>query len=297
MRFVAFRSGEREGLGVLSTGVGGGVRGLFAGDPGYPGDLMTVFGGGWSALAMAHSRLLRGGVIHLSQVVLLPPIPRPGKLVRVGANYVSTLAPNGPRPPCPALFPQHRTTLVGHNRPLVWPGRFEQLDYGGELVVVIGRGGRHIPRGSALEHVAGYSIFNDVSSRDGHSNPRQATAGQGHDGTGAIGPVLVTADELPSGGRDLSLVIRLNGEAVQRANTSDMLFDVPTLLSVVSERMTLEPGDVLATGTPACAGAGVDPGLLSHGAICETEIERIGTLRNRVVDETDAPAAPLLNAR
>jgi 2-keto-4-pentenoate hydratase/2-oxohepta-3-ene-1,7-dioic acid hydratase in catechol pathway len=154
------------------------------------------------------------------------------------------------------------------------------------LVAVIGRGGRHIAPACALSHVAGYSIFNDASIRDFQHRTPQWTVGKNFDGTGAFGPAFVTADELPVGARGLRLETRLNGEVVQRSNTDHLIFDVATLVSIVSEVMTLLPGDLIVTGTPAGTGHSRTPRLyMKAGDVVEVEIEGIGTLRNIVADE------------
>lgn len=161
-----------------------------------------------------------------------------------------------------------------------------QLDFEGELALVIGRGGRHIGKDKALQHVAGYSIFNDVSIRDYQTKSPQWTVGKNFDGTGAFGPALVSADTLPPGCAGLSLTTRLNGEVMQSANTRDMIFDVASLIATISEAMTLVPGDVIVSGTPAGIGwARKPPVFMQAGDICEVEIEGIGLLRNPVVNE------------
>jgi 2-keto-4-pentenoate hydratase/2-oxohepta-3-ene-1,7-dioic acid hydratase in catechol pathway len=156
-------------------------------------------------------------------------------------------------------------------------------------VAVIGRGGRHISVASALDHVIGYSVFNDGSVREYQFKSPQWTVGKNFDATGAFGPALVTADEVPAGGKGLRLTTRLNGQVVQSATTSDMLFDVATVIATVSEAITLEPGDVIVTGTPAGIGWARNPKLLMRdGDVCEVEVEGIGLLRNPIVDEAAA---------
>jgi 2-keto-4-pentenoate hydratase/2-oxohepta-3-ene-1,7-dioic acid hydratase in catechol pathway len=151
---------------------------------------------------------------------------------------------------------------------------------------VLGRGGRYIPRSNALDHVFGYSIFNEASLRDYQFKSSQWTAGKNFDGTGAFGPVLVTADELPPGAAGLKLETRLNGKTVQSASTSDMIFPVAELVHLASEFMTLEPGDVIVTGTPAGVGFARKPQLfMKDGDVCEVEIEGIGILRNPIRNE------------
>jgi len=168
----------------------------------------------------------------------------------------------------------------------VRPQASDTLDYEGELAVVIGGAGRHIPLPQALSHVAGYSIFNDGSVREYQHKTPQWTVGKNFDGTGAFGPVLVTSDELPGGARGLSIETRLNGNVVQSSNTDRLIFDVATLISTISQAITLSVGDVLVTGTPSGIGHARNPKLyLKPGDVCEIEIAGLGVLRNTVADE------------
>ena len=215
-------------------------------------------------------------------------IDLPQKIVCVGLNYADH-AKESPyeQPTYPALFCRFNSTLVGHGAPIMRPRVSEQLDYEGELVVIIGKRGRHITADRALEHVAGYSIFNDASVRDYQFKSPQWTAGKNFDATGAFGPGFVTADDLPAGARGLRLQTRLNGQTVQDATTGDMLFDVVSLITIISEAMTLEVGDVIVSGTPAGVGFARKPPLwMKQGDVCEVEIEGLGVLRNPIVDET-----------
>ena len=175
---------------------------------------------------------------------------------------------------------------VGQGAPVVRPKVSDKFDYEGELVAVIGEGGRHISKDKALDHVAGYSIFNDVSVRDYQFKSPQWTVGKNFDGTGPFGPVFVTADELPAGARGLRIQTRLNGQIMQDANTNDMVFDLETLIATISEAITLESGDVLVTGTPSGVGQSRKPPVfMKAGDRIEVEIEKIGVLSNPVVDE------------
>ena len=161
-----------------------------------------------------------------------------------------------------------------------------QFDYEGEVVVVIGKAGRYIAKDRALAHVAGYSIFNDGSIRDYQFKSTQWMMGKNFDATGAFGPEMVTADELPAGAVGLQLRTRLSGRELQNANTRDMIFDVPTLVAVCSEAMTLHPGDIIISGTPSGVGfARKPPIFMQAGDVCEIDVEGIGVLRNPVIDE------------
>lgn len=292
MRFAAYREGTRTGLAAACKN--GGYRGLLEGEPGYPGDLGAILAEGGGRLAAAHDRLLGGHEVDLDAVTLLPPFPNPGKILCVGLNYMDHSAESGFEPPTyPTLFGRFASGLIGHGAAMVRPTVSTQLDYEGELVAVIGRGGRHIPLESALDHVAGYSIFNDGSIRDYQFKAPQWTVGKNFDDTGAFGPVFVTADELPPGAKGLKLETRLNGQTVQSASTDDMIFDVASLVSILSEAMTLLPGDVIVAGTPSGVGLARKPQLfMKPGDVCEVEIERIGILRNPIVDELVAASRP-----
>jgi len=175
---------------------------------------------------------------------------------------------------------------VGHGHALVKPRVSDQFDYEGEMVAVIGVGGRHISKDHALDHVLGYSICNEGSIRDYQFKSAQWTVGKNFDQSGSLGPVFVTADELPRGAKGLHLETRLNGQVLQSATTADMLFDIPTLIHIISEAITLEPGDILITGTPAGVGfARKPPIFMKAGDVCEVEIEGIGLLSNPIVNE------------
>ncbi|QRK10902.1 fumarylacetoacetate hydrolase family protein [Archangium violaceum] len=215
-----------------------------------------------------------------------PLVPEPGKILCLGLNYVahaSEAAYEAPR--YPVVFTRVPSSLLAHDAPLAVPTCSEQLDYEAELAVVVGRPGRNIPRDRALEWVAGYTLFNDGSIRDYQKRTHQWTLGKNFDGTGALGPELVTPDELPEGAKGLRIQMRVGGELVQDASTSDMLFDVATVLAELSEVMTLLPGDVIAMGTPSGVGAArVPPRYLRAGDVCEVSVERLGVLRNPVIN-------------
>jgi 2-keto-4-pentenoate hydratase/2-oxohepta-3-ene-1,7-dioic acid hydratase in catechol pathway len=206
----------------------------------------------------------------------------------VGLNYADHATGIGlKRTEFPELFPRYATSLIGHNPPLVIPKDSHQLDWESELVVVIGRRGRRIAEADALEHVAGYSIFNEASLRDFQFRTSQFTFGKNFDNTGAFGPWLITPDKLPAGGKGLRITGRLNGKIVQDVNTNLMLFDVPKVIASISSGMTLEPSDVIVTGTPSGVGFERKPPLcLKAGDVFEVQIEGIGVLRNPVIEET-----------
>jgi acylpyruvate hydrolase len=222
--------------------------------------------------------------VALVEVKLLPPVPQPPKIICVGLNYADHAAETGAQiPDYPVLFPRYTTTLVADGDPLLVPSASVQLDYEGELVAVIGDGGRNIPVDQALEHVAGYSVFNDGSVRDYQRRTSQFLPGKNFDGTGGFGPEVVTADELPPGAAGLRLTTTVAGEVLQDSNTKQLIFDVAHLVQAISGILTLEPGDLIVTGTPNGVGAArKPPRWLVPGETVEVEIEGIGTLRNPV---------------
>lgn len=291
MRFAAYRSPQGSGLAIALPG--GEFRGINESDATFPGRLDELIAEGADALQAAGERLARGRRIDTQSVQWLPPISAPGKIICVGLNYVDHSIESGFVPPTyPTLFARFSTSLIGHGAAIRRPEASIQLDYEGEMVAVIGKAGRHIARSQALSHVAGYSIFNDASIRDFQTKSPQWTVGKNFDGTGSFGPVFVTADELPPGGKGLRIQTRLNGEVVQNASTSDMIFDVVSLISIISEAITLEPGDVIVTGTPSGVGVARKPQLfMKHGDICEVELEDVGILSNVVADDVIAAQA------
>ena len=234
-----------------------------------------------NAVERATTRLPRAGL------KFLPPIANPAKAFAIGLNYTDHAAESNFAPPkFPVVFQRYRSSWVAHDEALVRPHVSTQFDYEAELVAVIGKPGRYIAKDKALEHVAGYSLFNDGSIRDYQLRTNQWTLGKNFDNSGSFGPEFVTADELPPGAKGLRLQCRLNGQVLQDANTKDMIFDVATLVSVCSEAMALEAGDIIITGTPSGVGMARKPPVwMKAGDVCEVEVERIGVLRNRIVDE------------
>ena len=217
----------------------------------------------------------------------LPVVPRPGKIICVGLNYREHAAESGfALPDYPALFARFSSSLVGHGQPIVRPRSSEQLDFEGEFAAVIGRAGRHVSRSDALGLVAGYTLFNDASIRDFKMRSSQWTAGKNFDGTGAFGPDFVSADELPPGLQGVQLTTRLNGEVVQQTLADDMVFGIAELVAIISESISLEPGDVIVTGTPSGVGLARKPPLwMRPGDVVTVEADGIGLLSNPVVDE------------
>ena len=277
MRYVSF---EKDGKALLGVRENGAIRTL--------GEvtLEQLLAKGTDLSTWAAQQ--KGGQIEAEDgLKLLPPLRRPPKLLCVGLNFRDHSAEsNLAQPDYPSMFLRLHTSLVAHNAPIVRPRVSDSLDYEGEIAVVLGKGGRHIKKQDALTHVAGYSLFNDASVREYQFKTTQWTMGKNFDDTGAFGPDLVTADELPPGVKGLLLETRLNGKVVQSANTDDMVFDVETLIAVLSEAVTLEPGDVIVAGTPSGIGWARNPKLIMrHGDVCEVSVNGIGVLRNKIVDE------------
>lgn len=282
MRLIAFQSQGQPAIGLR---LGQEVVDLTA--AGLPATLDALLRAGPEGLAAAQragaSALTR---LPLAGIAWLPPLQSPSKAIAVGLNYVDHAAEGNFEPPkYPVLFHRFPSSWVGHGQPLVRPHVSTQFDYEGELVVVIGKAGRYIDKAKALEHVVGYSVFNDGSVRDYQFKSAQWMMGKNFDRSGAFGPELVTADELPAGAAGLKLQTRLNGQVLQQADTRDMIFDVATLVSVCSEPFALQPGDIIIAGTPAGVGfARKPPVFMKAGDVCEVEIEGVGLLSNPVVD-------------
>ncbi|MGH6881991.1 fumarylacetoacetate hydrolase family protein [Hypericibacter sp.] len=271
----------------------GALQGLLDGEPGFPGPLSWLIAEGPAALRAAGERLAKAPAIDPAAIEWLPPLPAPGKIICVGLNYVDHSLESGFVPPTyPTIFVRFSSSMIGHGAPIRRPAASVRLDYEGEMVAVIGKAGRHIDRSQALDHVVGYSVFNDASIRDFQTKSPQWTIGKNFDDTGPFGPFMVTADELPAGGKGLHIQTRLNGQTVQDASTDDMIFDVAALISILSEAITLWPGDIIVSGTPSGVGMARKPPLfMKHGDVCEVEIEGIGILRNPVADEIGAASA------
>lgn len=227
-----------------------------------------------------------------ADIQFLPPLPRPGKILCVGVNYRAHIEEMGRSvPDYPVVFTRFASSLVGHLVPLVRPSVSLQYDFEGELAVVIGRAARHVSREQALEHVAGYTCFMDGSVRDWQRHTGQFTPGKNFERSGAMGPWLVTADEIPDPA-SLRLETRVNGTSMQRGELADLVFDIPALLEYCSTFTELLPGDVIATGTPGGVGAArTPPTWLQPGDIVEVEIEPIGVLESLVSDEVTASHA------
>jgi len=216
------------------------------------------------------------------------PIARPGAIICLGLNYVEHIKEGGyDIPDYPALFMRGANSIMAAGAPLVRPSCSEKLDYEGELMVIIGKGGRHISQEDALNHVFGYTIFNDGSVRDYQRKTHQWTPGKNFDNTGAIGPFVVTPDEVPEGAKGLTIESRVGDEILQSSNTANMIWSAAHAIAIISEYTTLEPGDHIALGTPPGVGHAKKPNprWLMPGEVVDIEIEGIGICSSPIVDE------------
>jgi 2-keto-4-pentenoate hydratase/2-oxohepta-3-ene-1,7-dioic acid hydratase in catechol pathway len=222
-------------------------------------------------------------LIPLDTLELGPPVPDPDKIICLGVNYREHAAEAQQElPAAPMFFAKFRNSLIGPSSPILLPGVSTQIDYEGELAVIIGRRCKEVSEQEALSYVAGYTIMNDVSARDVQMQTSQWTAGKALDTFGPMGPGIVTASAIPDP-QTLTLTTRVNGQVVQHDSTANMIFSVATAIAFLSSLMTLQPGDIIATGTPSGVGFKRTPPLfLQDGDIVEVEIERIGRIRNPV---------------
>jgi 2-keto-4-pentenoate hydratase/2-oxohepta-3-ene-1,7-dioic acid hydratase in catechol pathway len=283
--FMRYRTFERAGNACLAVRIDGLWR-----DLGERTLVDIIAGGTADKISVSADR----PVMDILSVKMLPPIPRPGKVLCVGLNYAdhASESPYEGFPKYPPFFPRFASSLIADGDNIVRPLCSHELDFEAELVAVIGKKARHVTVTEALEYVAGYSMFNDASIRNYQFLSVQWTPGKNFDGTGAFGPEFVTADELPTGAKGLLIELFLNGQKMQSANTSSMIFSVADLVSTASEFMTLDPGDLIVTGTPAGVGfARKPPVFMKDGDLVEVKIEGIGTLRNVVRDEASQSAA------
>jgi 2-keto-4-pentenoate hydratase/2-oxohepta-3-ene-1,7-dioic acid hydratase in catechol pathway len=256
--------------------------------PRGPKSVVEILAGGkkvQAEVAKACAKPKAGATVSEKSAKYLAPIPNPGKILCIGLNYRKHAEETGnPMPPYPIVFCRFNNTLVPHNGKMPMPSHSTQLDWEAELTIVIGKKCRNVPKEKALGVIAGYACFNDGSLRDWQFKGSQWTLGKNFDGTGGFGPDIVTSDELPPGGAPLRIMTRVNGEVMQDSNTDDLIFDVPTLVHEISKVMTLDPGDIIITGTPSGVAAGrTPPNWLKPGDVCEVEIEKIGVLRNPIV--------------
>lgn len=285
MKFASFVADGRARYGAV---VGDGLVELGGRHPDLP-DLRSALAAGRLA-ALAETAGRHSPDVGLDDVDYLPTIPNPEKIVCIGVNYANRNAEyrdGSALPKYPSVFMRARESVVGHRRPIMNPPESDQLDYEGEIAIVIGREGRRISAERAHEHVAGLTVMNEGSVRDYLRHAKfNVTQGKNFEKSGAMGPWLVTADEIDPMG-ELRVMTRVNGEERQNDTTASLLFPFAYLLCYLSTFYRLRPGDVIATGTPNGAGARFDPPkFLRAGDVVQVEVPGVGTLCNEVVDET-----------
>ncbi|RAI00489.1 5-carboxymethyl-2-hydroxymuconate isomerase [Acuticoccus sediminis] len=281
MRFVSYVRLGRPSFGAL---VDGGIVDLARHMPGIDTLREAI---AEDLLADAAREVVgRAPEFAMSDVMLLPVIPDPAKILCVGVNYVAHREETGRKEVgYPTYFTRFADTLVSHGAPIIKPAVSDKLDYEGELALVIGRGGRNIKPENALDHVAGYAPFMDGSVRDFQRHTGQFTPGKNFPATGGFGPALVTPDELGDV-TSLPIETRVNGEVLQKASLSDLIFSIPDVIAYASTFTPLQPGDVIATGTPGGVGERRDPPIwLKCGDVVEVDVGAAGTLVNRIVAE------------
>ncbi|MEC8622961.1 MAG: fumarylacetoacetate hydrolase family protein [Pseudomonadota bacterium] len=287
MRLLAFQNNGKQRIGVLR---GDQVVDLSIAAPGLPEELVDIIEGGDDCLKLittAQESANPESLVHVDELDWLPPTRKAGKIICLGLNYAAHAAEGGhDRPEYPSFFMRGNSSLVAHGKPIIRPIASETLDYEAELVAIVGKKAKHVKQEDALDYIWGYSVFNEASIRQYQRKTAQWTIGKNFDNTGGFGPIVVTADEVPPGADGLQIQTRLNGEVLQNATTDMMLFNVKETIELLTECLTLEPGDLLVMGTPSGVGHARKPPLwMKAGDICEIEIENIGILRNPIEDE------------
>ena len=257
-------------------------------DPSMPTELGDIIRAEGGMARLAALDVDAGDGVPLETLDLDLPVRGAGKIICLGLNYAAHAAEGGhDRPEYPSFFMRGETSFTRPGQPIVRPRLSEQLDYEAEMTLVIGKRARHVAKADALDYIAGYTCANEGSVREYQRKTSQWTIGKNFDLSGSMGPVFVSADAVPPGGRGLKIESRLNGEVMQSANTDSMLFDVPTTIELLSAALTLEPGDIILTGTPEGVGHARDPQVwMKPGDTVEVEIEGIGLLRNAIVAES-----------
>ena len=243
-----------------------------------------------SVLESLKAKTANAPAVDVSSITPALPIARPGTIICMGLNYTDHIKEGGyDIPEYPALFMRGKNSIMAAGQPMVRPSCSEKLDYEAELMLIVGKGGRHILEEDALDHVFGYTVFNDGSVRDYQRKTHQWTPGKNFDNTGAIGPYVVTSDDLPEGAAGLKIESRVGDEILQSSNTANMIWGVRQVIATISEYTTLEAGDLIALGTPPGVGHAKKPNprWLRPGETVEIEIEGIGICANPVVDEAD----------
>ena len=277
-----------EGTAVFAVNGGNAVN-LTALDPTLGPDLMGVISQPERIDSLA-SEIAGAAPISVASITPALPIAAPGTIICMGLNYTDHIKEGGyDIPEYPALFMRGKNSIMAAGKPMVRPTCSEKLDYEAELMLIVGKGGRHISEEDALDHVFGYTVFNDGSVRDYQRKTHQWTPGKNFDDTGAIGPFTVTPDDLPEGAAGLKIESRVGDEILQSSNTANMIWDVRKVITTISEYTTLEPGDLIALGTPPGVGHAKKPNprWLVPGETVEIEIEGIGICASPIIDEKD----------
>lgn len=283
MKLVTFR---RDGVTRTAAVVDESIVDLAAADSAIPPDMLELLRGGEPMMARAANAVASGAARHpQGEATLLAPIPRPGKALAIGLNYRDHAEESGQQlPKYPVVFSKVSSCITGPGASIQRPRASTSVDWEAELVFVIGKEGRHIPAASALDHIAGFMCGNDVSVRDWQFHNPTWMIGKGFDTHGPTGPWLVTKDEVDPSSMDIACYV--NGERVQSSNTKNLIFGIGELVEYLSTAFTLEPGDIVFTGTPAGVGVSRKPPVfLKHGDVVRVEIEGLGALENPVVDE------------
>ena len=289
MKLVTFVRDGKTCFGALHPKADDRVVDLGQVEPRLPSDLVAFLKGGEEARVMAEKALdmtPASMALPLSDVELKAPVPRPGKIMCIGLNYRDHAEEAGVEvPDYPTVFAKYPNCIIGAGEPIIIPKDSRQVDYEGELAVVIGRRGRRISEAEAPNYIAGYAPFNDVSARDFQHRTSQWTIGKTFDTFGPMGPALVTPDEVLDP-HNLNLRVSIGAEILQSSNTRNLIFSVYSLIAYLSAVMTLEPGDIISTGTPGgVGGARRPPRFLKAGEVVRVEIEGLGVLENPVVNE------------
>ncbi len=285
MKLVTFSLSGQSRMGVLKAD--GSIADVSRADSGIPENILEFLAGG-EALRQRTSKVVADiseeFVLGTQDAHIGPPIPHPDKILCIGINYKDHIEEtNSETPEYPVVFSKYSNTIIGPGDAIHLPSISKMVDYEAEFAVVMGRTARNVSKEDALDYVGGYTILNDVSARDFQKRTSQWTIGKSFDTFAPIGPVLVTADEIPDP-HTLDIKLRLNGQEMQSSNTRQLLFTVNDLIEDITSAITLQPGDIISTGTPGGVGMARDPQvLLKPGDYIEVEVEGIGILRNPVI--------------
>jgi acylpyruvate hydrolase len=290
MKIVGFEANNGVRLGVVEGDTVIDLQAVDANAPGDLGEALRRSNGDLKPLADLAKKAPASARLPLAGLKFALPVARPGKIICLGLNYLDHVK-EGPQkdniPKFQSIFFRVLTSFVPHMQPLMRPVKSIQFDYEAEMVVVIGKRAKHLTMANAIDCVAGYTCANEGSIREYQRHTTQWGMGKNFDKTGSIGPWVVTADELPKGGKGLKIESRLNGKTMQSSNTDHLMFPVAESLVYLTEGMTLEPGDIILTGTPSGVGHArkPDPVWMKAGDVCEIEVEGVGVLRNPIEDE------------